>query len=313
MIVTDLHGDLGSYQAYLNRFEVHQARGEADFLVLCGDLIHSSGPAHRDHSLDIILDVIDQQNRLGDRLIWLLGNHEMPHIYGVSLVRGTNDYTPRFEASLGDHRQVVLDAFKSLPFFLRTKAGWSVAHAGAAHGFSSAQKSEMLFNFSHQTLIDNVRSGYSSDSLELFQEVYERQGSVPYEEAVRYWLAVEDRNDPRFNDLAYSIIISSREADFELLWDTLMNKNEFQYGAAQYETLLDQMLGQLSNDFWPQQALIAGHITCANGHEIVCGRQLRMASGIHSKPLDSARYLLLDAAEPIESVQDLLPGLRSIH
>jgi hypothetical protein len=312
MIVTDLHGDRGSYQAYRDRFDEHRARGEADMLMFCGDLIHSNGPEHRDGSLDIVLDVLDLMDQEPDSVFWLLGNHEMPHIYSVSLVRGTQDYTPRFEASMGPNRERILAAFRRLPFYMRTQAGWSVAHAGAAQVFENDTQAAALFNLSHDDMLAAVRSGYDAESLALFQEVYERQGSVPYHEAAKYWLAVEGPQDPRYDDLAYGIIVSSREERFELLWDALMNKNELQYGEARYGEFTDRLLNYLSNGFSEQRALISGHITCANGHEIVVQRQLRVASGIHARPAESARYLLLDAAQPIQSVQDLLAGVRSI-
>jgi hypothetical protein len=124
MIVTDLHGDRDAFIRYISRFRVLYASGEVQRLVLMGDLIHGYGSAQTDGSLSMVLSLIRLQDEFGpDTVIMLLGNHEMPHIYGVSLMKGDLEFTPRFEHSLGDHRESVLAFFESLPFFARTAAG----------------------------------------------------------------------------------------------------------------------------------------------------------------------------------------------
>ncbi|MCJ7549355.1 MAG: metallophosphoesterase, partial [Anaerolineae bacterium] len=88
MVVTDLHGDLPLYRRYRDVFlELHR-QGLAQTLIFAGDMIHSEGTGTADGSLEIILDLIELEATLGSRLVVLLGNHEMPHIYHVPLAKG---------------------------------------------------------------------------------------------------------------------------------------------------------------------------------------------------------------------------------
>src|SRR5512147_2137774 len=129
MIVTDLHGDREAFNRYVNRFRTLYQSGDAQRLIFLGDLIHSYGPPQTDGSLSMILDVMALQRELGeDRVIMLLGNHEMPHIYGITLSKGELEFTPRFEQMLGDHREKVLAFFDRLPFAIRTAAGVMLIH-----------------------------------------------------------------------------------------------------------------------------------------------------------------------------------------
>ena len=121
MVVTDLHGDWPLYQRYRDIFLALRERELVDTLVIAGDLIHSEGPSETDRSLDIVLDLMALHETLGPRLVVLLGNHEMAHLYAVVLSKGDVTYTPRFEAALGSHRDAVLSFFDSL-----VGARWSV-------------------------------------------------------------------------------------------------------------------------------------------------------------------------------------------
>lgn len=75
MVVTDLHGDGDAYARYRDRFLRLQAQGQADYLILTGDLLHRTPPAP-DESLVMILDVIRLKAELGERFIYLMGNCE---------------------------------------------------------------------------------------------------------------------------------------------------------------------------------------------------------------------------------------------
>jgi hypothetical protein len=134
MVVTDLHGDWDAYARYRDRFvTLHTAR-QADCLIFMGDLIHREPGAGPDRSLDIVLDILKLQERYSDALLYLCGNHELPHLYGFVLGKGRTEYTPGFEVALSQsgRRADVLELFESLPFFIRTAAGVSIAHAGAS-------------------------------------------------------------------------------------------------------------------------------------------------------------------------------------
>ena len=124
MLVTDLHGDRDAFHRYVHRFHKLYQSGEAQRLIFLGDVIHGYGSEQTDGSLSMILNVIKLQQELGpDTVMMLLGNHEMPHIYGISLAKGEIEFTPRFEHVLGDHRRAVLAFLRSLPFYIRTAAG----------------------------------------------------------------------------------------------------------------------------------------------------------------------------------------------
>ncbi|MCA9943268.1 MAG: metallophosphoesterase [Anaerolineales bacterium] len=88
MVVTDLHGDWDAYRQYRDTFFQLRELGQADILILDGDLIHASAPASQDKSLEIILDIIELKKELGDSLVCVLGNHELPHIYSITLQKG---------------------------------------------------------------------------------------------------------------------------------------------------------------------------------------------------------------------------------
>src|SRR5258706_9755823 len=111
MVVSDLHGDHDAFARYVGRFLQMRTRHKVDRLLLLGDLIHRDGAEDQDASLQMLLDVIRMQRTLPPgSVIMLLGNHEMPHIYGMSLARGDVEYTPRFEKALtqSGKRQEVL-------------------------------------------------------------------------------------------------------------------------------------------------------------------------------------------------------------
>jgi len=124
MVVTDLHGDRDAFNRCLSHFSRLYRQDAVDHLILLGDLIHGYGASEMDNSVHMVIDMMALQNTFGpDQVIMLLGNHEMPHIYGISLSKGDQDFTPRFEHALGDQRLRVLSFFDSLPFYVRTAAG----------------------------------------------------------------------------------------------------------------------------------------------------------------------------------------------
>lgn len=132
MVVTDLHGDWDAYRQYRDTFFQLRELGQADILILDGDLIHASAPASQDKSLEIILDIIELKKELGDSLVCVLGNHELPHIYSITLQKGDELFTPRFEFAMGEHREKIVAFFDSLPFYVRTPGVFLFAMPGPA-------------------------------------------------------------------------------------------------------------------------------------------------------------------------------------
>jgi hypothetical protein len=130
---------------------------------------------------------------------------------------------------------------------------------------------------------------------------------ISYDTLAQLYLAVEDETDPRYDDYLRGVF-AGFDPDFKLLWSALFSRNEHEAGIATYQEQLEAMLAQLH-----QVTMVTGHIGCRGGYRVLAGgRQLRLASGPHAHPASSARYLLFDAAKPIRSAEELLPGLGSL-
>ncbi|GAB4570626.1 MAG: hypothetical protein Kow0077_05180 [Anaerolineae bacterium] len=318
MVVTDLHGQGDAYAAYRERFLTAYEAGEVQRLILCGDLIHGYGAAHADRSLEMILDVIDLQSSLGtDVVIMLLGNHELPHLYGMPLSRGNTDYTPRFEAMLAQAgsrvRERVLNFIDGLPFVVRTAAGVMINHAGAGALAALPGNRDRLMRFSHRSLLERVDRVLAAQDMAELRAAYSRSTGMDYDEAARYYLAVSGPDDPRYHDLLRSLALNHSDPEFELLWDTFFTRNEHAHGVETYARLLEAYLHTWSAGApAPQVALVSGHIPVYGGHQIVAGRQLRLASRGHANPPDAGLYLLLDCGRPVESAEQLIASLRTV-
>ncbi len=311
MVVTDLHGNWDDYRCYRDRFLALHAAGQADYLIFTGDLIHSEGPPQTDRSLDILLDLLALRETLGERLVYLMGNHELPHLYGITLAKGEHVYTPRFEAVMGEHRPAILSLFDGLPFYVRTPSGVAVCHAGASAGLSAPGASARVFGYSHRRVREAVEALLPADQRSAMQERFGQLNGVSYDELARVFLAVSGPDDPRYDDLLIGFLAQSHP-DFDLLWDALFNRNERQYGEADYAIFLDALLKELSVGYHRQDVLVSGHVPCRGGHALVAGRQLRIASGAHAHPHQAGCYLLLDAARPVLDAEALLEGLGSV-
>lgn len=322
MVVTDLHGAWDVYHRLRQQFLDLHAKGSVDYLVLCGDLIHREGPDSDDASLDIVIDVMDLQRALGtDRVIVLLGNHELPHIYGLSLAKGSTQYTPRFETFLTRldqryesryRRGDIMAWLAELPFFVRTRAGVLLTHAGAASDVNSTAAFERLVNIDHDILIEQADNELNKYDVESLRRGYSHFTGLPYDDQARRYLAVTGPDDPRYNDLLRVLFLTGQNTDFDLMWNTLFSQNELD-GNTNYKNTITQFLKVIS-DASPheQRVLVAGHVAVKNGFGQVGPQQLRLASYTHAVPKRSARYLMLDCALPVNSVADLTTGIRPV-
>jgi hypothetical protein len=314
MVVTDLHGDWDAYRRYRDRFVALQAKGQADSLVLTGDLIHREKLDEPDHSLEMVMDVLALQASYGQAVIYLCGNHEVPHIYGFNLTKGERNYTPPFEAALTNSRQraAVVALFDSLPFYLRTRAGVVLAHAGAAAPLAHPQNATKIFNWSHQRLFDWADQVMVTEDVAALRNGYAQWNQMPYETMARYYLAVSGPDDPRYNDLLRGFLATSNPAFEQLLWPALFTRCEQEY-SSDYAIFLEALLQEVSQNFYPQRVLVAGHMTIKGGYQIVAQRHLRLASAHHATPREAGRYLLFDAGQAVRRTEDLLPGLGSVY
>jgi hypothetical protein len=315
MVVTDLHGDWEAYQRYRDCFVGLQAAGQADYLIFSGDLIHAEMPEF-DKSLEIVLDVLALQATYGQAIIYLSGNHEMPHLYGITLARRHKEYTPPFEHALSQsqYRAEVMALFDSLPFYVRTKAGVSLTHAGAPAAIVEPANVLQLFHWNHQEILNWADQALKSEDITALRAGYaklSRQSS--YEALARHYLAVSGPDDPRYDDLLRGFIVNSYPIFDKLLWPALFTRCEKEYGLNDYAIFLDALLNELSVDFCPQDLLVSGHISVNGGHQVIAHRQLRLASAEHAIPRKAAQYLLFDTARPIRDINDLLKGLGSVY
>lgn len=314
MVVTDLHGDRDAYQRYRNRFADLQAKGQADYLVVTGDLIHADPPV-QDNSLPIILDILKLRATYGEAIIYLCGNHELPHIYGFGLSRGKREYTPAFEAAVSDsaQRAEVIDLLSGLPLYVRTAAGVSVTHAGAADVMADASNAAKVFAWDHQRTLSEAAAFLAVQNVEGMRRAYARLSQAEsYDALAKHYLAVTGPDDPRYDDLLRGFIVTANP-DFQVLYSALFTRCELEYGLAEYTETLQLALQHLSTDYAPQQVLVAGHMSVKNGFQVIAKKHLRIASGSHAKPRGTGQYLLFDTARLIKEAVDLRPSLHSVY
>ncbi|MBN1121330.1 MAG: metallophosphoesterase [Anaerolineae bacterium] len=313
-VVTDLHGEWEPYQRICDRFLELYHQGEADYLIFLGDLIHRYDADQKDYSVQILLDIMRLQAELGhDRVLALLGNHELPHIYGVPLSKGELAFTPRFEHALGSYREAIVDFLKSLPFMVRTTAGVMLIHAGASARTAVASAADLVKTFSHDDFIAEVDKLIARDDIgRLLQSTF----NMSQEEYLRqswYYLAVQNPDDPRYLDMLRGIIASNLEPEWPILWEFFFSQCEGAVpGRLMYGKILERFLEVYSAPEVPQQVLVSGHIVVKGGYEIVTDQQLRLASWAHARPHEAGSYLLFDVAEPVQSASDLKPHVHRL-
>jgi len=314
MIVSDLHGDRDAFDRYVARFHTLYTSGAAQRLIFLGDLIHAYGPPYQDHSLSILLDVMALRERYGPQTVMaLLGNHEMPHIYGISLAKGEFEFTPRFEHALGRHRERVWSFLNDLPFYVRTAAGVLLGHAGPA--IEVIGHVALLRDFDHhQVLAEADALLASAGDLTPYYERYRQVYGASYQEDARHYLAVRGPDDPRYPHLLRGTLIAQRSREFAVLWDALFTQNELGLTEYTYVQQVREFLAAFSEDApAPQRVMVSGHIvTPLGGYVLVNRYHLRLSSAAHARPREAGRYLLLDCAQPIYAANELLPHLHTV-
>ena len=313
MVVTDLHGDWDAYQRYRDRFIELQAKNRVDCLVFTGDLIHSSLSRQPDSSIQIVLDVLALQAIYGSAVIYLCGNHELPHIYSIGLSKGDKEFTPAFEAALSQsgRRTEVTDLFDTLPFYIRTRAGVSLAHAGALAAIADPKNALRIFNWSHRDLLNWAQESLAGVDVDAMRYAYAKLNQAEsYEALARHYTAVAGPHDSRYDHLLRGFLTTTVPG-FEFLWSALFTRCEEEYGA-DYAIFLDAMLRELSVGFVPQRFLVSGHMVTPNGHRVIDGVQLRLASAWHARPREAGQYLIFDAARSLQSIEDILARLESV-
>lgn len=317
MVITDLHGDWHTYSHLRQRFLEHRTRGEADKLVICGDLLHQQLPDAPDASYEMLQDVMGLQADYGrDTIMLLLGNHEMPHIYDVMFNRENSAliYNPPLEHMIARHDREATARFnrsqierflRNLPLYVTTNAGVMLSHAGAPPYAASPDWLEIMSDFDHDALLQ-----LADDKLRAYDLVKLRQ-DTHYGQQVKDMLAVDSVHDARFTNLLRSHIVRQEDL-FALLWETLFVQHE-RSNPALYAQYVSDLLRNVSTiTSVPQGVLVAGHVVVKDGMQWVTPQNLRIASGIHAIPLASARYLLFDASQTLMDVRDLTHCVRRV-
>jgi hypothetical protein len=315
MVVTDIHGDWDAYRRYRDRFVELRTESRVDCLVFVGDLIHAESDLQPDRSVEIVLDLVALQAEYGAAVLCLCGNHEMPHLYSINLARGDREYTTSFEAAMNQsgHRSRVVAFFDALPFYIRTRGGVSLTHAGASPAMLMPQNASRLFNWSHQDLLQWAERSLAEGDAEDVRRAYLKLNrATSYDLLARHYLAVSSPSDPRYNHLLRGFLATAAPS-FQLLWSSLFTRCEKEFRAANYAIFLDATLKELSTGFTPQQVLVSGHMSTPRGHKIIAQRHLRLSSACHARPPTSGQYLIFDAAHPVNKARDLLAGLESIY
>ncbi len=318
MVVSDLHGDRDAFDRYVERFRELHAAGEVQRLILLGDLIHGYGPPERDSSLSMVQDAIALQAEFGaGTVIMLLGNHEMPHIYGVSLFKGEMAFTPRFERALGPtgsrQRERVLAFFRALPFYVRTGAGVMLTHAGPAP--DAIGQADVLATLDHTAILSEADAALAqSSNLDALYAQYGQLTGVSYADEAADLLAVDGPGDPRYPHLLRAFMVSQHDSRFKLLWDALFTQNEIGLSEAAYLQVTQAFLEAFSATApVPQRAVVSGHlVTPGGGYALVNRYHLRLSSAAHARPREAGRYLLLDCAQPVGAATELSGGLGSV-
>lgn len=309
MVVTDLHGEGHVYDRLRDKFLDMHEKGEADRLILCGDLIHADGRGYDDDSIRMILDLIRLQKELGkDTVVMLMGNHEMPHVYNFVLSKGHVEYTSGFEHAMTDSgtREQIMNFFYDLPFCVRTKAGVYITHAGATDAVLTEYHADKMLTIDHKALLKLV-----DDKMASYVDIEELKSDQKYLAQAMQYLAVTGSEDPRLPYLLRGQLISQLEEEFEFLWDILFARCEQDSNVATYNFYAQRFLDAISGlSDYQQRVIVAGHIAVQGGHKGVGERHLRIASYTHAHPREAGEYLLLDCAKSVDSLVDLLPHLR---
>jgi hypothetical protein len=314
MVVTDLHGDWKAYQYFRDCFIDLHSKGKADCLIFVGDLIHSESAIFPDQSVDIVLDVLNLQSKFGEAVIYLCGNHELPHIYNYGLSKEKTEYTPAFEKQMAQRnaRTEIIDLFYNLPFYIRTASGVCISHAGATQLISIFQSAIKLFDWDHQTIISQARTKLSEGDKDGLRRAYAKLSQAEsYNDLALKYLSVSEVNNPRYDDLLLGFF-STSDNDFDLLYSALSTACEQEFDLETYSTALTKLLEFISSEYSTQTILVSGHMAVQNGYQAVTNKQLRIASGVHAKPSETARYLLFDTAQPIGGIENLIAGLISV-
>ncbi len=153
LVSTDLHGNLDDYLALERIFLAALERREDVRWAILGDLIHGPAPRHaevdprfyayRDESARLVQRVIALREKVGDRLILLLGNHEHGHVGGIGTAKFHDDEVAHLEGQLSQRARLAMHKlFEESPLLLAARCGILFSHGSPGDELESLAQLE---------------------------------------------------------------------------------------------------------------------------------------------------------------------------
>jgi hypothetical protein len=288
LVAADIHGNWESYQQVLGRFDAMKRSSSIDLLVFTGDLIHGY-PGYPDESVKILDDLMEKKD---DKIISILGNHELMHIYHMSVGKGDLEFVPGFEAKIKQDRSKYIGFMKNMAYAVRTSGGVTINHTGASpvthpqfsedfRAIVGAPHLEFMKWLKHDNVLDQLaRLAARSKAI-----------IMPYQNPDKYY-------DPAIGQALHNSNIG------EYLWATFFNKNENEFGQEMYNEMTDAYLKEMGSDGLAQRILISGHVGVPHGSQIVNDKQLRLGIA-HTNPEDKT-LAVVESRRFYESPMELL-------
>jgi hypothetical protein len=172
-----------------------------------------------------------------------------------------------------------------------------------------------LRNFNHDELLHAADQTLAQqENLEKVYETYAHLSGQSYVDLAKKYLAVTGPADPRYPHLMRALYISETSPNFAMLWDFLFSQNERGLAENAYEQICRRYLDALSvGASVPQQVCVSGHIVIPDGgYKVINERHLRFASGIHARPREAGRYMLMNCQTPVKRASELVTLLSTV-
>ena len=178
LIITDLHGNLGDYNRYMEIWT--EFNDKNNHLILTGDFIHSSFV--NDGSLEII-DSVKKHYENEENFHVLLGNHEWAQILDESIYKyglnQTQDFKGLVYKKYGDKTSVKMEFYKkffnTLAIAVRTENKVLISHAGPSQ------------HLKNEDDIKNISNNQYSNNLILYEMVWNRNMECSRNYLIPFW------------------------------------------------------------------------------------------------------------------------------
>lgn len=323
MLVSELHGDWEDYSRAKQIFSLKHKKGEADYLVLMGDIIHSS-PGRVDRSKEILDDVLLEKEF---PIICLLGNHEFVHIYHIALTNEKSNYTENLEQKIASKRHLYTEFFSKMPYSVSTSGGVLVNHAGASASLAGVEKFEnlslgwnTLANYDCKEVLlelEFVTNRYIAKKRDIGHSAYSFRcqsdilGEVDVSklESQRWWkYPLSGLSQAAYNPWWGRLFLASELGMF--WWEVFFNMNELQYMDA-YPSIVDVFLKKKPGN--EMSFLVSGHTHLPQGYKTIGSRQLCFSSSHSVENKKDKSYLMLEASRNYKSLEELREGIHSLY